>query len=150
MLAHIERDRRRRTSLRKLFSRDDPAEYSGARAAILLWCNQTIEARLLQLGVVFVRSGALLIVLRGSRGEIRGEFARLLLNTLQFGSSSKFISDPFHQVSSSNLAPQLFGLVDDLRRPARRKHITHAMHFLETILDFVEQRVIRYSTHSHY
>ena len=40
--------------------------------------------------------------------------------------------------------------MDDLRGPARRKHVTHAMHFLETILDIVEQRVIRYSTHSHY
>src|SRR5258708_24098776 len=60
---HVERDRRRRTSLRELFSRDDPAEYSGARATVLLWCDQTVEAGLLELGVVFVGSGALLIVL---------------------------------------------------------------------------------------
>ena len=50
-------------------------------------------------------------------------------------------------MSSSNLARQLLGLMDDLRRPARRKHVAHAVHFLETILDLVEQRVIRYSTH---
>ena len=82
---HVERDRRRRTSLRELFSRDDPTEYPGARAAILLGCDQTVEAGLLELGVIFIGSGALLIVLRSSRSEIPGEFAGPLLNTLQFG-----------------------------------------------------------------
>ncbi|MGA8058721.1 MAG: hypothetical protein WB999_10790, partial [Candidatus Binataceae bacterium] len=82
---HIERDRRRRASLRELLRRDNPAEHSGAQPAVLLWCDQTVEAGLLELGVVFIGSGALLIVLGGSRSEIRGKFAGQLLNALQFG-----------------------------------------------------------------
>src|SRR6266850_1007343 len=66
------------------------------------------------------------------------------------GSSSKFISDRFHHMSSSNLARQFLGLIDDLRGPARRKHVAHAVHFLEAILDLVEQRIVGNSTHGDY
>jgi hypothetical protein len=60
----------------------NPAKYSGAQSTVLPGCDQTVEAGLLELGVVFIGRNALLIVLRSSRGEIRGELTGQLLNAL--------------------------------------------------------------------
>jgi hypothetical protein len=79
---HVERDRRRGTPLRQLFRRYHPTQDSSAQPAVLLGRDQTVEAGVFKLGVIFVGSAAFLIVLRCSCSEVRGELAGQLLNTL--------------------------------------------------------------------
>ena len=68
--------------MRQLFRRYHPAQDSSAQPAVLLGRDQTVEAGLFKPGVIFVGSTPLLIVPRGSGGEIRGEIAGEFLNTL--------------------------------------------------------------------
>ena len=73
---HVDRQRRRATSLRQTFLRLDTLEHRGAQPAEALGYDQPRVPALLQPFIVLKRKRSFLVVNRGALGEIVGHFAR--------------------------------------------------------------------------